>query len=156
MGWGRLCYLRHYDALYTKINMWLNPTALDYWSRDMRNSDFLEKGLGIVSSLVLCMIFQEKCFSYYILLTDQISLSDYLYFLKYWAMSVLRLFCFPGCDVINFEINLIFLIKPFFYVTIKSRQRFTYLENEKSFWDQIRSTFHHFERAFSSQQFSQT
>ena len=30
--------------------------------------------------------------------------------------------CFPGCVVINFEINLIFLIKPFFYMTKKSRQ----------------------------------
>ena len=41
--------------------------------------------------------------------------------------------CFPGCDVINFEINLIFLTKPFFYMTKKSRQRFKYLENKKSF-----------------------
>ena len=40
---------------------------------------------------------------------------------------------FPGCDVINFEINLIFLIKPFFYITKKSIQTFEYLENEKRF-----------------------
>ena len=33
---------------------------------------------------ILRMIFQEKCFSYYILLTDQISLPDCLYFLRYW------------------------------------------------------------------------
>ena len=39
--------------------------------------------------------------------------------------------CFPGCDVINFEINPIFLAKPFFYK--KSRQKFKYLENEKNF-----------------------
>ena len=38
-----------------------------------------------------------------------------------------------GCDVINFEINLIFLIKPFFYMTKKSRQKLKYLENDKSF-----------------------
>ena len=38
------------------------------------------------------MIFQEKCFSYYILLTAQISLSDCLYFWKYWAICILRLF----------------------------------------------------------------
>ena len=37
------------------------------------------------------------------------------------------------CDVINFEINLIFLIKPFFYMTKKSRQKLKYLENDKSF-----------------------
>ena len=41
--------------------------------------------------------------------------------------------CFPNCDVINFEINLTFLIKSFFYKTTKSRQKSKYLENEKSF-----------------------
>ena len=33
----------------------------------------------------------------------------------------------------NFEIDLVFLIKPFFCMTKKSRQKFKYLENEKSF-----------------------
>ena len=32
---------------------------------------------------MLCMIFREKCFSCYILLTDQISFSDCLYFLRF-------------------------------------------------------------------------
>ena len=36
--------------------------------------------------------------------------------------------CFPCCDVINFENNVIFLIKPFFY-----QQKLKYLENEMSF-----------------------
>ena len=49
------------------------------------------------------------------------------------------IFCKPGCDVINFEINLIFLIKPFFLHAKKSRQKFNYLENEKSFKDEIKS-----------------
>ena len=39
--------------------------------------------------------------------------------------------CKPGFDLINFEIDLIFLIKSFFYVTKKSRQKFKYFENEK-------------------------
>ena len=38
-----------------------------------------------------------------------------------------------GCGVINFEINLVFQIKPFFYMTKKSRQKFKYLENKTSF-----------------------
>ena len=33
--------------------------------------------------------------------------------------------CFPVCDDINFEINLIFLIKPILYITRKSRQKFS-------------------------------
>ena len=38
--------------------------------------------------------------------------------------------CFPSCGVINFEINLIFGIKPFFYMAKKSRQKIKYLENK--------------------------
>ena len=40
---------------------------------------------------------------------------------------------FPGCDFINVEINLIFLIKPFLRMTKKARKKIKYLENEKSF-----------------------
>ena len=36
-------------------------------------------------------------------------------------------------DVINLKINLIFLIKPFLYITKKSREKLKYLEDEKSF-----------------------
>ena len=68
----------------------------------MLNFNFSEKGLGLVSPPNFVNDF-EKCFSCYILLTDQISLSDCLYFLRYWVI----------CDVIKFEINPIFLIKPF-------------------------------------------
>ena len=51
--------------------------------------------------------------------------------------------CYPGCDVIKFEINPVFLIKPFFYMTKKSKQTFKYLEDEKSFYSEIKSIFHH-------------
>ena len=40
--------------------------------------------------------------------------------------------CFPGCNVINFEVNLILLIKPFVYMTKKARQNFKY-QNKNSF-----------------------
>ena len=56
-----------------------------YWSTDMLNFNFLEKkGLGIVSPPHFSrkMFFQEKCFPYYILLPDQISMSDCFYFLS--------------------------------------------------------------------------
>ena len=62
------------------------------------------------------MIYEEKYFSRCNVLTDQISLPSYLYFLRYWAISVcIVIICFPVCDVINFEINLSFLIKSIFY-----------------------------------------
>ena len=38
------------------------------------------------------MIFQENFFSCYILLTDQISLTGCLYFLRFWAIYPLQLF----------------------------------------------------------------
>ena len=41
--------------------------------------------------------------------------------------------CLPACDVINFEINFIFLIMPFFQMNKKFRQKCEYLENQKSF-----------------------
>ena len=40
--------------------------------------------------------------------------------------------CFPGYDVIDFEINLIFLIEPFSYITRESTQKFIYFDNKKS------------------------
>ena len=43
-----------------------------------------------------------------------------------------------------FEINLIFLIKLFFCMTKKLKQKFKYFENEKSVRDEIKSTFRHF------------
>ena len=54
------------------------------------------------------MIFQEKYFSCYILLTDQISLGNML------------IICFPVDDKTDFEINLSFLINSLFYMTTKS------------------------------------
>ena len=68
------------------------------------------------------------------LLTDQISLSDYLYFV-----------CLPGCYVINFEINFIFLIKSFFQ---KLRKKFKYREDKKSFKVKWKAFFYHFQKSF--------
>ena len=81
--------------------------TLNYGFKDKLNFDLLEKGL----------IFQEKCFSCDILLTDEVSLSDCLYFLRYWAICVLQLF--------------VSHIKLHFSIKKKWRQIFKYLDNEK-------------------------
>ena len=52
--------------------------------------------------------------------------------------------CFPGCDAINYETKLIFLITPFFYMTKKSRQKFKYLENENGFSGEVQNIFDQF------------
>ena len=117
----------------------------------MVNFNFLEKGLRLVSPPHLCMIFQEKCFSCYILITDQISLSDCLYFSRYWTICqcILQLF-------INQAVGLIFLVKPLWYLINKSRQKLKYLENEKSFLGEMKSNFHHFQTDFRCQKVFQT
>ena len=58
----------------------------------MLNFDFLEKALALVSPKYFVYDFREKYFSCYILLTDQISLCDCLYFLRYWVIYLLWLF----------------------------------------------------------------
>ena len=56
----------------------------------------------------------------------------------------------------NFEINHSFLIKPFFLITKKSRQKYKYSKTEKTFLHEIKSIFHHFQRAFNCLKLSQT
>ena len=46
------------------------------------------------------------------------------------------------------EINFIFLIKLFCYMTKKSRQKLKYLENEEGFWGEIKNIFHLFWKRF--------
>ena len=95
---------------------------------NMRNI-FLKKWYikcGEVTStrnFIFYIIFEEKYISCSILMIDQISLSGYLYFVRYWAVCLLQLFflfvCFSiisiaGCDVMNSEVKPIFLIMLFF------------------------------------------
>ena len=62
----------------------------------------------------------------------------------------------PVCDVKNFQINYSFLIEPLFYITKKSGQNCKYLKNEKGFYHEIKSIFHHFERNVNCKKLSQT
>ena len=57
----------------------------------MLNFDTLDEGLGIVSPVHFVYDFQQKCFSCYILLTDQILLSGCFYFLRHWAICAWQL-----------------------------------------------------------------
>ena len=78
---------------------------------------------------ILCMIFQEKYFSGYVLLTYYINVWLPLFHVTCWNIVII-LVCFPVCDVINFETDFSFLIKLFFYMTKKPGQNW----NKKSFW----------------------
>ena len=48
---------------------------------------------------------------------------------------------FSRFNVINLEINLAFVIKPFLYMTKKSRQK--YIENDQTFSGKIKSSYIH-------------
>ena len=47
--------------------------------------------------------------------------------------------CCPACDVIYFEFNCSFLIKPFSYITKKSEQKCKCLDIKKSFSHEIKA-----------------
>ena len=117
----------------------------------MLNFNFLEKALEIVYPPHFVHDFSTKMF----LMLYSINwpnFNDWLpLLLEILVNMCIAIVCYPGCDVIKFKINLVFLIKPFLYITKKSRQKFKYLENKKSFQQEIKSIFHHFKKAFSSQ-----
>ena len=60
------------------------------------------------------MVFRQKFSSCYIVLTDQISLSGCVSILEILENMCIGIVCYPGCDVMDFEISLIILIEPFF------------------------------------------
>ena len=93
---------------------------------------------------ILCMIFSRKMLpmlysinwtKFNAWLPLLLEISDIMYS---------AIVCFPGWDVTNFEINLIFLIRLFLYITKKSRRKFENLQKEMSFKGKIKSISHYF------------
>ena len=80
----------------------------------MLNFDFLDKGLGIVSPAHFVYDFSTKMF----LMLYSINWPNFIVWLplllEILSNMCIAIICYPGCDVIDFEINLIFLIEPFF------------------------------------------
>ena len=73
--------------------------------------------------LIFSKIFKEKYISSYILVTHRISLSGCHFFLEVLGNICVVIACFPGCDDINFEIDLNFLINPVSYITKRVRTK---------------------------------
>ena len=123
----------YFDSLILAYDKNKLYKTLDDWSRDMINFDILEKGLGIISPTHFVYGFLTKMFFmlYYINWPNFIVRLSLL--LEILGNTCILIISFSDCNVINFEINLIFLIKPFFYLTKKVRQKFKCYSNEKSF-----------------------
>ena len=140
-------FLENWNWTYLSINSFIQFVFIVYQVQDYRNilqlsckslaftsnKTFSKNGNSSGTSLpTSCSAwFLEKNFTCYILLSDKISLSGCRETL--WNRCIV-IVCEAGCEVINFEINLILLLKIFFsYMTKKSRQKFKYLESETSF-----------------------
>ena len=97
---------------------------LGHRSRDILNFGFSEKDLEYD--------FSRKLF----LMSYSINWTNFVVWLplilEILGNVYIAIVCFPGYDIINFEIIFIFLIKPFSYMQKNWRQKFKYLENEKS------------------------
>ena len=115
--------------------------ALRYWSRDILNFDFLDKGLGIVSSAHFVYDFSTKLFPFLYSINWPTFIPWLPLLLQILGNMSIAIVCYPGCDVMAFEINLTFLIESFFLHDQKVWQKLKYLENEKSFWGEIKSVF---------------
>ena len=59
-------------------------------------------------------------------------------------IAIVCIVCFPGCGVMNFGINLVFLFKLFLYLGKTFSHKYKYLENKKSFLGETKMIFHHF------------
>ena len=136
-----LVSIYYYNLAYNRNKLY---KTLGYWFRDMLNFNFSEKSLGLVSPPHFVYDFSRKLF----LMLHSINWPNFIFWLPLLLEILDNMFitiiCYPGCDVKKFEINIIFLIKPFCYMTKKSRQKLKYLENKKSSWGETKSTFHHF------------
>ena len=107
----------------------------------MFNFNIIVNGLGLVSPSHLVHDFSRKT----ILMLYSVNWPSFIVWLP-WLLEMLdnvciTIVCSPGCYFIKFEINLVFLIKLFCYMTKKSRQKFKYLKNENNFWDETKSIF---------------
>ena len=79
----------------------------------MPNFDFLDKGLGIVPPAHLVYDFSTKMFLMLYSLNRPNLIAWLPLLLEILGNMCIAIVSYPGCDVIDFEINLMFLIEPF-------------------------------------------
>ena len=89
-----------------------------------------KRGLELFSLSHFLHDFWRKTSLIYISLTDQISLPNCLYFLWYVHCNY---YCLPFYELMNFEINVNFLIKPFSYMTKMWGQKLKYWKKKIAF-----------------------
>ena len=88
--------------------------TLDYWSRDMFSFNFSGKGLGLASQPHFMHDFSKKCFSCYILLTNQISFFDWKLSFSDWNSGNIGQYVCYNCFFTRLWRHK-FCIKGFYY-----------------------------------------
>ena len=78
------CQVEDYQNI---LKLSFRPLAFTSYKAVLKSKQRFETSLHVFG-----MLFEEKYFSCYILLPDQISLSGYLYFERYWITCALQLF----------------------------------------------------------------
>ena len=122
------------DVHYKSVQYKLHKIS-DCWFRDMLNFDFLKKDLGLVSLPHFVYDFSRKMF----LMLYSINWGNFIVsrplLLEILDNTCFETICFPVYDVIRFQFNLSFLIKPFFYLTMRVRTKYlnTLRTNKESF-----------------------
>ena len=117
-------------------------------STDLLNFCFLEKGPGLVSSRCVLCHFSRKVF----LMLYSINWQNFMVWLPL-LLEILEdmcivIICFPISEVMKFEIKISLLMKLFPTWPKKSEQKFKYLQKERSFLSEMKSTFQHFQMSF--------
>ena len=105
---------------------------------------FLWKGLGLVLPPHFLYDFLRKMFFLLYSINWPSLIACLPLLIEMLGNMCIAIICSLVCDATYFEINLSFLIKPFSYMTKKSRNR--YLAKERSFKHEIKSIFHHFQK----------
>ena len=106
----------HYISIVLKLVYNRNKLfkTLHYWSRDIFNFEFLNKGQRIVFLAHFVYDFSRKMF----LMLYSINWPNFIAWLclllEILGNMCIGIVCVPGCDVMDFDINLIFQIESFF------------------------------------------
>ena len=103
--------------------------TLNYWSRDLLNFGVLKMDLEIVSPPHFLYDFSRKMFLVLYSFNWPKFIAWLRFFLEILVNICIAIVYFSNCDFTNFETNLIFQIKPFFYKT-KNEEKFNYLEEK--------------------------
>ena len=116
---------------------------------------FLEIGLGLLSWPRLVWYFKKKRLMLYCTNWPGFIVWMSLVYKISKIMSIVIVY-YPACEVVNFEIYLSFLVKPFSFMIQKPEQKFKYL-TKWAFRVKWKSIFHHFKaKGLSVRKLSQT